>query len=104
MEKKGRPPSSPVRQNIVEILNFMEHAHGYEISKHYNNIFPRVTQRLIYYHLKKGIEYGIFKIKKIEKVDSGYSWGPEAERILYELSEKARPSIKKEVKEYFDKI
>ncbi len=104
MEKKGRPPSSQVRQNIIEILHFSGPLHGYEIAKHYNKIFPKVTQRLIYYHLKKGQEYEVFRVKKIEKVDSGYSWGSEAERILYELTPKAMPSLNKEVKKYFDRI
>ena len=104
MERKGRPPSSEVRKNLIDLLYISGPLHCYEIAKHYNKIFSKVTQRLIYYHLKKGVEYEIIKIKGVEKVDSGYSWGPQAERILYELTSKANPSVNDAVKEYFDKI
>ena len=51
---KGRPVKSEIRQNIVEILYFMKQGYGYEIYKAYVKIFPKVTMRSIYYHLKKG--------------------------------------------------
>jgi len=51
---KGRPVKSEIRQNIVEILYFMKQGYGYEIYKVYVAIFPKVTMRSIYYHLRKG--------------------------------------------------
>ena len=64
---KGRPVKSEIRQNIVEILYFMKQGYGYEIYKAYIAIFPKVTMRSIYYHLKKGTSLGEFKVSKVEK-------------------------------------
>ena len=87
--KQGRPPKSEVRQNIAEILLFMKHGYGYEIFHNYCKIFAPVTMRLIYYHLKKGTDLGIFKIKKIIKEEGDYSWGNQAEKVYYELGPNA---------------
>ena len=67
---KGRPVKSEIRQNIVEILYFMKQGYGYEIYKVYIAIFPKVTMRSIYYHLKKGTSLGEFKVSKIELLAS----------------------------------
>ena len=99
---RGRPIQSKIRQNIVEILYFMKSAYGYEIYKVYIEIFPAVTMRSIYYHLKKGLELKEFKISKIKSEKGDYSWGLEAEKIYYSLDTKARPQINKKVKKYFD--
>ena len=64
---KGRPLGSQVRQNIIEILYFMGHGCGYDIYKIYVAIFPKVTMRLIYYHLNKGYQIWEFKIYKVGK-------------------------------------
>jgi len=56
--KKGRPVKSEIRQNMVEILHFIPKAYGYELYKVYVAIFPKVTLRSIYYHLKKGVDLG----------------------------------------------
>jgi len=100
---KGRPVKSEIRQNMVEILYFMKEGYGYEIYKVYVAIFPKVTMRSIYYHLKKGISLGEFKVSKIEKEKGDYSWGGEAEKIYYGLGEKAKASVDEKVKEYFEK-
>jgi hypothetical protein len=100
---KGRPVKSEIRQNIVEILYFMKEGYGYEIYKVYRAIFPKVTMRSIYYHLKKGVDLGEFKQSKIEKSKGDYSWGGEAEKIYYALGENAKPTMNEKVKEYFDK-
>ena len=100
--KKGRPVKSEIRQNIVEILYFIEKAYGYEIYKIYVVIFPKVTLRSIYYHLRKGVELGEFQINKVEKEKGDYSWGGEAEKIYYALGTSAKPSGNDRVKEYVE--
>ena len=100
--KKGRPVKSEIRQNIIEILNFVSKAYGYEIYKVYVRIFPKVTLRSIYYHLKKGLDLGEFTINKVEKEKGDYSWGAEAEKIYYALGPNAKPSGNDRVKDYVD--
>ena len=97
----GRPISSQIRQNMIEILNYMKQGYGYEIFKAYADIFPRATMRSIYYHLKKGLEIKEFKIAKVEKEKGNYSWGSETERTYYSLGERARPLGDKKAEEYF---
>jgi hypothetical protein len=99
---RGRPVLSSIRQNIVEILFFMKQGYGYEIHKVYMELFPKATQRVIYYHLKKGTALEEFDIKKIKKEQGNYSWGGEAEKIYYCLGKQAEPKILKEVKKYFE--
>ncbi len=100
---KGRPIKSEIRQNIVEILFFMNQGYGYNIYKAYIAIFPKVTMRSIYYHLKKGVSLEEFKVDKVEKEKGDYSWGGEAEKIYYALGDKAKPTANEKVKEYFEK-
>jgi hypothetical protein len=100
---KGRPVKSEIRQNIVEILYFMKQGYGYEIYKAYIVIFPKITMRSIYYHLKKGVDLNEFKVIKIEKEKGDYSWGPEAEKIYYSLGENAKPAINEKAKVFFEK-
>ncbi len=100
---RGRPIQSKIRQNIVEILYFMKSAYGYEIYKAYIEIFPAVTMRSIYYHLKKGLALKEFKVSKVKSEKGNYSWGPEAEKIYYGLDINAKPRINKKVKKYFEK-
>ena len=100
---RGRPTKSLIRQNIIEILYFLKHAYGYDIYKAYINIFPKVTMRSIYYHLKKGVALEEFKVHKIEKEQGDYSWGSVAEKVYYSLGPKAKPKIEKRVKQYLDK-
>ena len=100
---KGRPVKSEIRQNIVEILYFMKQGYGYEIYKAYVAIFPKVTMRSIYYHLRKGVDLNEFKVSKVEKEKGEYSWGPEAEKIYYSLENNAKPVGNEKAKEYFEK-
>lgn len=100
---RGRPVKSQIRQNIVEILYFMEKGYGYDIYKAYKDIFPAVTMRSIYYHLNKGIETEEFKIAEVKKEEGNYSWGSTVTKTYYSLGPRAKPSIKKEVKDHFDK-
>ncbi len=101
--KRGRPTKSVIRQNIVEILYFLEEGYAYDIYKHYVALFPQVTMRSIYYHLKKGTEINEFLVKKIKKERGHYSWGGEAEKIYYALGPSATPKMLGNVKTYFDK-
>lgn len=100
---RGRPVKSNVRQNIIEILYFMKKGYGYDIAKHYNRIFPKVSMRLIYYHLKKGVELGEFKLESVEKEKGNYSWGEEVEKKYYGLGENAAARGDEKVKEHFRK-
>lgn len=104
MAKKGRPTQSQIRQNIIALLYYMKKAYGYEIYKVYVKIFPKVTLRVIYYHLKKGVALGEFQVSTIEKEKGNYSWGTEAEKIYYGLGPNAKPTLNERVKEYFEKI
>jgi hypothetical protein len=101
--KQGRPLGSKVRQNIVEILYFYKRLHGYELSKIYMELYPKVTMRLIYYHLKKGLTTGEFKIYKVDKRSGKYSWGTTTENIIYECGPGANPMIEPHVKVYWEK-
>jgi hypothetical protein len=102
--KRGRPVRSPIRQNIVEILYFLGRGYGYDIYKIYKAVFPQVTMRSIYYHLKKGVAIGEFKIDKIEKERGNFSWGSEVEKIYYALGTKAMPVGNDKVRDYVNKI
>ena len=101
--KQGRPIGSKIRQNIIEILYFYKQLYGYEIYKIYVDIFPAVTMRSIYYHLKKGLAIDEFKIHKINVKEGNYSWGDSSETIVYELSKNARPIMDERVRTYWEK-
>ncbi|MBI4439975.1 hypothetical protein HY638_03305 [Candidatus Woesearchaeota archaeon] len=90
--KRGRPVASEIRQHIVDILAVSKKGYGYDIFRTYRKIFPKVTSRSIYYHLKKGIETGEFRKGEVVKSEGNYSWGPTAEKIYYELGPNAKPS------------
>jgi hypothetical protein len=101
--KPGRPYGSVVRQNIVEILFFYEQLHGYEIYKIYSALFPKITLRLVYYHLKKGVLLGELKVAKIDRKQGKYSWGGTSENIIYSLDKDARPLGEERVRAYKEK-
>ena len=103
MEKRGRPIGSEIRQNIVEILYFLKEGYAYQIYKVYKDIFPHVTMRSIYYHLKKGVITGEFKVSKIKKEKGNFSWGDTVEKTYYALGRDASPKVSKRVKDYFNK-
>ncbi len=102
MAKRGRPVKSEIRQNIVEILFHLKRAYGYDIYKAYVKIFPKVTLRSIYYHLKKGVVLGEFRIESVQKEKGDYSWGAEVEKIYYTLGENAKALGNERVKEYME--
>jgi len=99
---RGRPIKSQIRQNIIEILYFLKQGYGYDIFKIYKSIFPTVTMRVIYYHLKKGSELGEFRVSEIKKEEGNYSWGNSVEKIYYALGENAKPMVDDKVKDFFN--
>lgn len=101
---RGRPTRSQIRQNIIEILNYLGNAYGYDIYKHYLEIFPKVTQRSIYYHLRKGVDTKEIRIHKVKEEKGDFSWGNSVQKVYYALGEKAYARGLKRVKEYFDNL
>lgn len=97
---RGRPEKSPIRQNIVEILHYLEQGYGYQIAKIYNEIFPQVTQRSIYYHLHKGILTKEIKLDQIEEEKGNFSWGSVVEKTYYALGAEAQPKGDERIKNY----
>jgi hypothetical protein len=91
--KAGRPAKSEIRQNIVELLYFMGNGYAYDIYKKYLDIFPKVTMRSIYYHLKKGVDTQEFVVHEIKSEKGEYSWGSDAEKIYYALGPAASPKV-----------
>ena len=100
---RGRPIGSGIRQNMIEILYFLGEGSGYDIFKVYREIYPKITLRSIYYHLKKGLILEEFKVKEIKKVSGNFSWGNSVEKKYYELGKNAKPSADVRVKEFLDK-
>jgi len=88
---RGRPLSSPIRQNLIDLLFILGNATGYELSKAYQQYFKRCTQRVIYYHLRRGATMGFFSVDKIVVAQGSYSWGPTSEKIYYSVGPNATP-------------
>lgn len=101
---RGRPVASQIRQNIVEILHYLGKGYGYDIYKVYISLFPKVTLRSIYYHLKKGEQLKEFNIYQVKEEKGDYSWGNSVEKIYYALGENAKPSNLKKVGEFVEKL
>ena len=101
--KRGRPTYSEIRQNLVEILSYKKKAYGYELYKLYTQIFGKVSLRLIYYHLKKGVALQEFALKGVEKEQGDFSWGTTVEKIMYALGKQAAPKNEAKVKSFFSK-
>lgn len=99
---KGRPAKSPIRQNILEILHYLGKGYGYQIAKIYNEIFPKVTQRSIYYHLNKGKFTKEIEISKIKQEKGEYSWGDSVEKIYYSLGPHAEVKGISRIKNHLD--
>ena len=100
---RGRPVKSAIRQNIVEILNIKGEMYGYDIYRVYREVYPQVTLRSIYYHLKKGVSTGEFIIKEVKREKGEFSWGTETEKTYYALGPKAQPKGDPKIKDYFKK-
>ncbi|MEW5896173.1 MAG: hypothetical protein AB1668_00640 [Nanoarchaeota archaeon] len=98
----GRPVKSQIRQNIVEILFYLGESYGYKIAKIYNEVFPKVTQRSIYYHLRKGIQTKEIEVHKIEEEKGDFSWGRLVEKKYYSLGRFALPKGENKVREFIE--
>lgn len=100
---RGRPPSSPIRENIIEILYYLEKGYGYQIAKIYNEIFPEVTQRSIYYHLRKGTKLDELQVHQIKIEKGDFSWGSTVEKIYYTLGPNSKPKGVKRIKQWLQR-
>ena len=103
MAKRGRPIKSQIRQNIIELLFYMKKAYTNDVYKKYIAIFPKVTMRVIYYHMKKGVTLNEIKVAEIKKEKGNFSWGSEVEKTYYSLGPNSKPVGDLRVNEYFDK-
>lgn len=99
---RGRPPGSPIRERIVEILNHLGSAHGYLIYQVYTDVYDDVSLRSIYYHLNKGEELGVFEMDKVEDEEGNYSWGTKAEKVYYTLADETKPKGDEKVRVYVE--
>ncbi|HLC81993.1 MAG TPA: hypothetical protein VJH68_05035 [Candidatus Nanoarchaeia archaeon] len=100
---RGRPVKSQIRQNVIEILFYLGTGYGYQIAKIYNEVFPKVTQRSIYYHLRKGVLTGEVNIHKIEQEKGNFSWGQVVEKKYYLLGKNAVINGDERVKDFLKK-
>lgn len=100
---RGRPTQSIIRQNIVEILFYLNKGYGYQIAKLYNEIFSEVTQRSVYYHLRKGIQTQEIKLQSIEREKGEFSWGQVVEKTYYVLGSNANPKGNEKVEAHLKK-
>lgn len=98
---RGRPISSQIRQNIIEILFYLKKGYGYSIARIYNEIFPPVHIRSIYYHLRKGVATKEITLEEIKEEKGDFSWGNKVEKIYYTLGPESRVAGSNQVAEYF---
>jgi hypothetical protein len=98
---RGRPTKSIVRERLIEILQVCKRAYGYQLFKYYLDLYPAVTMRNVYYHLRKGVALGELQVERIEQSKGDFSWGPDTERTYYKLGDLARPQGDKRVEDYF---
>jgi len=92
--KRGRIVGSVIRDNIVELLYFMEKSHAYELAKTYKKVFGPISIRSVYYNLKKGLELNVFEVRDIQKVEGNFSWGTTAHGLTNNAAPKADPKLK----------
>jgi hypothetical protein len=98
---RGRPVKSQIRQNVIELLFYLKQGYGYNIAKVYNDIFPQVHQRSIYYHLRKGVATGEFIVHEIKEEKGEFSWGQKVEKTYYALGKEALIKGNKDVAKHF---
>lgn len=99
---RGRPCRSEIRQNIINLLQYMESGYGYEIHKLYIQHFHPCTRESVYYHLKKGQALGEIEVKDIVSEKGDYSWGPTVEKTYYMLGPKANPREDPDLKRFVE--
>lgn len=101
---RGRPVFSQIRENIAEILFFKDRCHGYEIYSTYIAIYPKVSQRSIYYQLKRGEALGMFRVERVVEEEGRFSWGTTAKKRYYTLGRYAKPVGDERVRRYIDSL
>jgi hypothetical protein len=101
---RGRPPQSQIRQNIIEILHYLDQGYGYQICKIYHQLFPSVTRRCIYYHLRKGVQTEEIKVSQIQQEKGDFSWGSQVEKTYYTLGKMAKPKGDLRVQEFLKRM
>lgn len=94
---RGRPVGSKIRQKIIEILCHVKSMHGYEIYKHYQEIFGKVAMKSIYYNLNKGVDIGEIEIESSKEELGDYSWGDKAMKTYFKNGPNANPKYLKYV-------
>ncbi len=82
---RGRPYKSLIRDRITVLLDRLGFSYGYEIYKYYKQLFDNTSSRIIYYHLRKGVDKGEFVVVNIKRVPGSFTWGNEVERVYYSL-------------------
>lgn len=97
---KGRPSKSVVRDRLVEMLFIVGSMTAYDAYKHYLKLFGNVSQRNVYYQLERGEALGIFS-RDVVTEQGEYTWGSSAKKVYYSLTDKAKPHINKDVRDYF---
>jgi len=100
---RGRPIKSKIRQNILEILFYLNKGYGYQICKIYNEVFTPVCQRSIYYHLRKGVLTRELEVHEVKEEKGDFSWGNTVEKIYYSLGKLAETKGNDKVKEFLKK-
>jgi hypothetical protein len=102
MGQRGRPTISEIRQNIIEILYFLQKGYGYSIYSTYKKIFPSCTLKSIYYHLKKGVALEEISVEEVKDEKGDYSWGDSVRKTYYKLGPKAKPAMNPKVQDFFE--
>ena len=87
---RGRPLKTDIREKIASILAQVGQSYGYEIYKHYQQVFGKITLRNLYYNIKKGLKLGEFIIVDVKQEKGSFTWGGETQRIYYTLGPYAK--------------
>lgn len=96
--------TTQVRRNLVELLFFLKEGYAYELYQHYVQVYPKVTRRLIYYHLAKGVLSGEFVETARRREEGEYTWGTSAEKIYYGLGPEAKPFGDPRIQRYMEEM
>lgn len=104
MSVMGRPAKSIVRDRLAEMLFIVGKITAYDAHKHYVQIFSGITQRNVYYQLRRGVDLGEFEISDVIDEKGEYSWGSTSRKVYFGLSKNASPQFNKQIKDYFDEI
>ncbi len=100
--KRGRPTKSEIRQHIINLIHTYGSCTGYTLSKIYGFHYAKCTQRVIYYHLQKGLTTGEFHVAQVTDETGDYSWGKSVQKIYYQLGKTAQPTKLEKVQKVLD--